>query len=110
MLSDITVTSDFIAIIAGALLSLLFSYFPKLNTWYASLEEGTKKLIMLGALFLTVSGLFAAGCAGLININGFACDKATAINYVKMLMLAVIANQSVFKITPVTSAVTEAKA
>jgi hypothetical protein len=109
MFDNIVLTSDSLSIIAGAVISLFFSYFPKLNSAYAGLDESYKKLIMLGALLLTVVGLYALGCVGFASIDGFLCDKTTAFQFLKMFLLAVIANQGVFKISPTTQAVLQAK-
>ena len=37
-----------LTLIAGAALSLLFAYFPGLNTWFAAKSSDVKRLIMAG--------------------------------------------------------------
>jgi hypothetical protein len=105
-------TAQMLAAAAGILLSLLFSYIPKLNTWYAAQSEEAKKLIMLGLLFVIAVGAFGLSCAGVLtDLFGIAitCDKAGAIGLIQAFVLAVIANQGVYAITPQTAAVKAAK-
>lgn len=105
-------TADLLAGIAGVVLSLFFSYVPKLNTKFAGLDDTYKRLIMLGALVLVsgaVYGLACAGWAGDLGI-GVTCDKAGGIELVKAFFVALIANQSAFAISPRTEKVEAAKA
>lgn len=98
---------------AAILLSLGFSYIPGLNTWYGGLKTQEKQLLMLGLLILVGAASFGMACAGwLTDFTGMvlACDKPTAILVVKSVVLAIIANQSVYLISPETQAVTAAKA
>ena len=106
---ELTLSPDFIAIIAGAVLSLFFSYFPNVNTTYAALDDGKKKLIMLGILVLVAIAIFAMGCFQVVVIPGFTCDKATAVQFGWILFYAILANQGTFKLTPQTGAVVAAK-
>lgn len=106
----VEVTPDLIAAVAGIVLTLIFSYFPKLNTWFAALEKGTKQAIMAGVLILVTGVLFGLGCASLITIPDFTCDRATLVQYLWMLIWAIVANQGVYKLLPQTRAVRTAKA
>src|SRR5512147_2420404 len=104
-------TSDTLIIIAGALLSLGFSYIPGLREWYARLGEGAvdgdggtlKRLVMLGLLVAVAAGSFALGCLGWaadLGLASFACNQSGALGLVKALVLAIMANQSTFKLSP----------
>ena len=103
------VTAEFVAGIAGTILSLLFSYFPVLNTWFAAKSPVFKSLSMLGLVTLTAGGIFGLGCAGILTTN-LVCTQQGAIEFLKVLGAALIANQSIFMIFPATSAVKAAKA
>lgn len=83
--------------ISGIVLSLLFSYVPGLNAWFAALEKQRKQLIM-GLLLVAVAlGAFALSCAG---VNGsFICTKDGAIQAGQVLIAALVANQSIYLIT-----------
>jgi uncharacterized membrane protein len=106
---EITVTPEFLCLVAGVILSLLFSYVPRLNTWYASKSEQLKKLFMLLLLFIVVIAIFVLACTGLLPVVGFTCTKDTAVSFVYMFILAVISNQSTHSVTPQTLAVKQAK-
>jgi len=102
-------------ILAGAvavLLSLAFSYIPGLNAWYAALGKEVKQLIML-LLMVVVAGVsYGLACAGwLADLTGIvmACDKASFLGLVKTLVVAIIANQGVYSLSPNTAKVREAK-
>ena len=101
-------TSEILVSIAGVVLSLLFSYIPGLRVWFASLVSEKKQLIMLGMLVLVTAGAFGLGCAGVLDI-GLPCDKGGVISIVRLLILAVIANQSTYLISPRTNDVVIAK-
>ena len=94
------ITSELIVGAAGVVLSLVFSYIPGLRTWYAGLKDEIKRLIMLGLLLLTAGAIFGLICYGLIVSGNIACDKNGIIGLVKLFVLALIANQSTYLITP----------
>ena len=100
-------SAETLSLLAGAVLSLLFSYVPGLAGWYGRLgtdpgDGGTlKRLVMLALLALVAGGAFALACAGLGESLGIAvsCDQAGAVGLLRALVLAVVANQSTYKIT-----------
>jgi len=105
-------TSQALAAAAGILLSLLFSYIPGLNTKFAALAKETKQLIMLGLLLVVAVCAFGLACAGVLtDLFGImiTCDKAGAIGLVQAFVLAAIANQATYTLTPQTKAVKAAK-
>ena len=91
-----------LSVIAGILLSLAFSYIPGLNVKFAELDPLYKRLIMLGLLVAAAAGVFGLACSPLAAELGLkvACDKAGAIGLASQLVLAIIANQSAFLISP----------
>lgn len=106
-------TPETLSAVAAIVLSLVFAYVPKLNTWYAAQEEQTKKLVMLVALVLVAGGSFALACAGLIeDLFGLAltCDRAGAVGLIRAFILALVANQATFLIAPQSGAVKRIKA
>lgn len=105
--------ATFISTAAAAILSLLFSYLPGLSDWYANLGSGPqgddggtrKRLVMLALLVLVAGATFGLTCAGwgdLLNGAGIAlrCDRPGLVELLRALVFAVMANQSVYKITP----------
>lgn len=105
-------TAPLLSGIAGVILSLLFSYIPKLNTRFAAKTEEEKKLWMLGLLILVAAAAFGLSCTRYGAMIGIPiqCTDAGAIEMIKILAAAVIANQTTFSITPQTRGVKAAKA
>lgn len=103
--------ADTIAVIAGAILSLLFSYVPGLNTKFAELVTETKQLIMAGLMLLVAGAAYGLACAGVGDDFGIvvSCDVAGIIALVKAFFLAIAANQGIFKLSPTTKSVMRAK-
>jgi Na+/H+ antiporter NhaD/arsenite permease-like protein len=94
-----TPSPEAIIMIAGVVLSVLFSYVPGFANWYNTIEdEVTKQLIMLGLLIVVTAAVFALACGGMIQ--GVVCTKPGLIQLIWALILAVIANQSTDRISP----------
>ncbi len=91
-------TPELLAIIAGALLSLLMAYVPGLNTWYDNLKPTHKRLTMLVLLALSAVGVFAYACTGRTDLT--TCDAAGGWQLLEFFIAAMIANQSAFLIAP----------
>lgn len=100
-------SANVLAGLAGIVLSLLFSYIPKLNAKFAALAPEVKRLIMLGLLALVAGGVYGISCSGWwVAVT---CDQAGIKQLVEAFIAAIIANQSVYSITPQTPAVRTAK-
>ncbi len=88
---------------AGIVLSLALSYIPGLNVKFASLKPEIKRLIMLALLFLVSGSAYALGCAGaldaLVGIT-LTCDMHGLLGLGRSLILAIIANQAIYQISP----------
>lgn len=99
--------SDTLILIAGVVLSLLFSYIGKLNTWFAALPSDTQRLYMAGLLLVISGAIFGLACTGLAADLGITvtCDKAGAWLLIKTFILAVMSNQTAYAISPQTKAV-----
>jgi hypothetical protein len=100
-------TSELLASIAGIVLSLGFSYIPGLSVWYAKLDGIYKRLLMAGLLLLTAAAAFGLSCADIFAT--VKCSQDGVIGLVEVFVLALIANQSTYLITPESKAVSEAK-
>lgn len=87
--------------IAGIILSLAFSYIPKLAEWYAGKDKQTKQSIMGALLIVVAVAAFGLSCSGLSADLGVAvtCDKTGAIALLNVLIVALVANQSVYLLT-----------
>jgi hypothetical protein len=87
-----------LAAITGIVVSLLFSYFPGLATWYEKLPGDYKRLVMLVALLLTTAGAFGLACAG--RKTGLTCDQPGIWQAIEVFIGAAIASQSTYLLTP----------
>jgi hypothetical protein len=105
-------TSEQLTMFASVLLSLVFSYVPGANTWFAEKTTNIKRLIMLGLLALISGAVFGMACWS-VTASWFPNLYCTTEGLKGLLVsfgMAVIANQAAFSISPETQAVTEAKA
>lgn len=103
-------TPEVLASAASVLLSLVFTYVPGLNKKFATLDPSYQRLIMIGALALIAGGAFGLSCANLFQgtIPTVCTDKG-AQELVITFVLAVIANQATYSISPKPAAVQLAK-
>jgi hypothetical protein len=100
---------DLLVYIASLVLTLAFSYFPKLNTWYAAKSTNFKKLFMAGLLLATLLVIFALNCFGLVAAAGLVCTKVGFLDVLIVYVVAIAINQGIFNISPVAKAVREIK-
>ena len=94
----VTLTVEAITAIAAAVLSLIFSYVPPVAKWYNGLVSDTQRIVMLGALLLTVGVIFGLSCAGLVS--GVECTQAGLYEMIKLFALAAVANQTTNLLSP----------
>lgn len=91
-------TPEQLAAIAGVVLSLAFSYIPGLKDWFDRQEGNAKRLVMLGLMLGIVAVIFGLSCGGLLST--FACTWLGAWDALYLLILAAIANQAAYSLTP----------
>jgi len=106
---EFTVTPELIAAIIGALISVLFSYFPKLNTLFAALAENQKKLIMLGLMVLVSGVIYLGDCVLNWWVTDLVCGQEGLWRLATILISSIVGNQGVFSLTPQTTSVRLAK-
>jgi hypothetical protein len=94
--------AETLSALAGAILSLAFSYIPGLQARFEPLDGIYKRLIMLGLLVLTASVAFGLSCAGWGADLGLelGCNRSGLIGLLQALFLALAANQTIFLISP----------
>ena len=95
-------SAETLILIAGAILSLAFSYIPGLAPAYDKLEPTQKRLIMLLLLIVTTGSVYGLSCVGWgsqwgINIT---CNLAGFQGLIAQLILAIMANQGMYLISP----------
>ncbi len=91
------ITAESLALVTGAILSLCFSYIPGLKDWFDPLENKYKQAIMGGLLIVVAFAIYGLSCASVLNY--FTCDKTGLMQVINILVMALIANQSVYLIT-----------
>ena len=92
-------TAETLSLAAGIALSLIFSYVPGLNAKFKALAPDFQRLIMLGSLAVTAVVVFGIACSGLFEV-GITCDQAGAVQLGTAFVLALIANQAAYAISP----------
>ena len=95
-------SAETLSLIAGAILSLCFSYIPGLSERFDALIQTKKRLIMLALLIVVAGSVYGLSCLGWGADWGIvlSCDRAGLSELIKQLILAIIANQGVYAITP----------
>ena len=105
-------SAETLSAVVGILLSLVFSYIPGLDVWFAGLETKWKQSIMGVSLLVVAAAVFGMSCttwAANWNIE-LTCDQPGLQVLITNLIAALVANQSAYKITPQTERVSLAKA
>ncbi len=85
------------AVLAGVVISLLFTYFPYLKERFSALRPDYQQLIMIGVLALLVFGQLGLGCLG--KDATFQCTQEGAWQALQAFVTAVIANAGTYKAT-----------
>ena len=95
-------SANTLSLIAGTLLSLAFSYIPGFRDDFDTLEPTEKRLVMLGLLLVTAVTVQSLACLGWAAKWGvtLTCDQAGLAGLIEQLVIASIANQSVYAISP----------
>ena len=83
--------------IAGVILSLGFSYIPKLKQWFESKESDVKQAIMGLALVIVACAVFGLSCAGVFDT--VACTQTGFVGFAGVLVSALVSNQATYLIT-----------
>lgn len=90
--------ADTISMIAGGALSLIFSYVPGIATWYNKLEADYKRLVMGVVLGMVTLGLVLINCVD--KLGYWTCTQATVVEWLKLFLAALMANQGIDRISP----------
>lgn len=102
-------SAEFLASVVGVIISLFFSYFPRLKEAFAALSSEAKSGIMLGLLAIVTASIAALDYFNVIDA-GIVFDGQWVARIVWVFISAVIANQAAYKISPQAASVKSAKA
>jgi hypothetical protein len=94
-------TAEILSATCGVILSLIFSYIPGRESWWANLEAAKKRLVMLLLLVLVAVMSFLFACIGWATDIGYtmACNRSGFVGLVTALIYAIMANQSAYQLT-----------
>lgn len=94
-------TADFLAMVAGIILSLAFSYIPWFASRYDLLAPEYKRLVMLALLLFVALASIGLACVGVGVDFGLAvtCDRAGIVGVIQAFVFAAMANQSTYLLT-----------
>jgi hypothetical protein len=99
-------TVEKLVIVAAAILSFLFNYFPALAKWYEKHDAVAKRQIMAAWLLIVTSSIFAISCVPtLVDLAtrfdiAVACSVKSAYELIYLYLLAIMANQTVWLLSP----------
>ncbi len=97
-------TPENLAALAGVILSLLFSYSPKLSDWYAGLTSQYKRLILLLAVGLIGAAAVGVSCGtnyfGVTVAQLPACTQSGVSQLVAAILAAFVSSQATYTFTP----------
>ena len=95
-------SANTLSLIAGAALSLAFSYIPGLREDFELLDPTEKRLVMLGLLLVTTVAVEIMACLGWGALWGLnlTCNQTGIAGLIEQLVIAIIANQSIYAISP----------
>ena len=95
-------SAETLSLIAGAILSLCFSYIPGLSDRFDVLTPTEKRLVMLGTLILVAVSAYGLACLGWGQDWGVSltCNRVGLSELLRQLIIAIVANQGVYAITP----------
>jgi len=105
---DTVLSVDVLAGLAGSLLSLAFNYIPGLREKYAVLPELKKSWIMALSLLVAVGLIIGSSCLNLWVLTS--CTRVGILDVVKLFGIALVTNQSTYKLSPQVATVKALKA
>jgi hypothetical protein len=85
-------TPEFLAGLAGVVLSLVFAYFPWVKTWFDNLKSEYKPLLNAGILLAIALAMVGLGCEPLGWVDYFECSTAGLLEAAKLWVLALVGN------------------
>lgn len=106
-LPEVNVTATLLFTIAGLLLSVLGSYIPGFNTWFAKKSKEFKQLLMLIAILVVAVVIAVLSFTGVWVL--IAPTKNGVIMLVLYVLMAIVSNQGVYSITPAARSVKQVK-
>lgn len=87
--------------LSGSLISLAFTYFPKIKNWYDPKKKNEKKQWMLVVLLISSVIIWFVGCYNLVpGFVALTCDDRGFASLILAVFLTISSNQSFYAIWP----------
>lgn len=99
--ADSMSAADGVSAVAGILISLFCSYVPGVRDRFAALDGTRKRLCILCALLAAAVVIFAGSCAQVIDATS--CTRNGAVDVLRGFIVAAVASQSAFLLSPTKS-------
>lgn len=90
-------TPELFAQILGAIVSLLFSFFPGLREWFNALKPGEKLLVMVGLGVVVSAAIFGISC--FTPYVFVACTWLGVQELLEVLWAYIVSTQAVYLLT-----------
>ena len=85
-----------LVVLLGAVLSLVFAYFPWVKDWFEGLDSVWKPLLNAGLLLVLALALVGLGCIDFVDY--FECSTEGLIQALIVWLWAVVANQATYAV------------
>lgn len=95
--------AETLSAIAGAILSLGMSYIPGIAPYYNAQSPTVKRAVMAVLLIIATALSLGAGCIGAFEAIASTCDQNGAETALRALLLALMANQATYMLSPASS-------
>lgn len=95
-------TPEFLVLTFGVILSLVVSYVPGLAPAFEKLDGSLKRVVMLCGVVVIGVSVYGLNCAGIAwtGVPAVACTQQGALGVVEAIILAAIANQTAYALSP----------
>lgn len=104
-----TLTPELLAALVAGLLSLLATYVPGFNAWFAALAADAKRALMGIAVIVISLVVYVLACSPDLGFTFVSCPTGGIWSLLSIVILSLTSNQAIDRITPEPAAVKEAK-
>lgn len=108
--APLALTPELLAAAVGVLVSLLASYVPGFRDKWATLSKETMQLTMAGSMVVIGVAIYLLACLPGTGFTFVACPTGGWWELFKIIGVALISNQTIYRVSPQTERVKETKA
>lgn len=101
--------ANILVFLAGAILSLAWTFWPSMREQFASLSSGLKIVVNLILMFVLSGLIILFSCINWFPVPGVSCSLTSAKELIAMVIWAVIGNQIAYIASPQPTDVKNAK-